>query len=192
MGARTPDGGPLRAGGAEGRGAAVVVVMGVCGAGKTTAGAAAAAALGRAFLDADDLHPQANVERMRAGLPLRDEDRLPWLDRVGAEAAERAPCVCACSALTPLYRARLAAAAAERGGGGALFVHLRVPSGELRRRVGAREHAFMPPGLLQSQLETLQLPAGGAVPSSDFVEVDGAQPPFAVARAIADAARARR
>ena len=190
MGARTPDEGPLRAGGAEGRGAAVVVVMGVCGAGKTTAGAAAAAALGRAFLDADDLHPHANVERMRAGLPLRDEDRLPWLDRVGAEAAKRAPCVCACSALTPLYRARLAAAAAERGGGGALFVHLRA--GELRRRVGAREHAFMPPGLLQSQLETLQLPAGGACASSDFVEVDGAQPPFAVARAIADAARARR
>ncbi len=130
--------------------AQTVVVMGVSGAGKSAVGAAVAAATGRRFLDADDLHPAANKAKMAEGHPLTDEDRWPWLDRVAAAAAGP-DTVLACSALRRVYRDRLRA-----GVGDIAFVELDVSRDELRRRLAARQHEFMSPTLLDSQLATLE------------------------------------
>ena len=92
-----------------------VVVMGVSGSGKSTVGEALARRLGTRFVDADDLHPAANVGKMRSGIPLTDDDRWPWLDAVGQALAE-APApgvVVACSALRRAYRDRLRAFAPD-------------------------------------------------------------------------------
>ena len=94
-----------------------VVVMGVCGAGKTTVGALLAAQFGGTFIDADSLHPPANQEKMRSGTPLTDADRAPWLTRVAAALAagggDGAPVFIACSALKRAYRRQLLPDAAE-------------------------------------------------------------------------------
>ncbi|SEP86910.1 gluconokinase [Arthrobacter sp. OV608] len=131
----------------------VIVVMGVCGAGKSTVGAALAERLGAAFVDSDSLHPQANVEKMAAGTPLTDEDRWPWLDLVGAElASDHADgIVVACSALKRDYRDAIRAKAPS-----ALFVQLQVELPLLQERVAKRPGHFMPASLLTSQLETLE------------------------------------
>lgn len=147
-----------------------LVVMGTSGSGKSHFGAALAAALGARFLDADDLHPEANLRKMAAGTPLDDSDRLPWLDAVAAWIAARQAsgesCVVACSALRRGYRDRLRAG--TRGLG---FVHLAVPPDELARRMRQRRH-FMPPALLDSQLATLEPPAA----DEDACTLDGTRP----------------
>lgn len=136
--------------------ATVVVVMGASGSGKSTFGAAMAEALGARFLDADDLHPPANRQKMAAGIALDDDDRRPWLDAVAVWMAERIhtgqPGVVACSALRRRYRDRLRAA-----GAGVRFVYLAVPRAELEARMLARAH-FMPVTLLDSQLAALEPP----------------------------------
>lgn len=136
--------------------ATIVVVMGVSGSGKSTFGAALAEALGARFLDADDLHPPANRQKMATGIALDDDDRRPWLDAVAAWMAERIrtgrPGVVACSALSRRYRDRLRAA-----GAGVRFVYLAVPLAELDARMRARVH-FMPVTLLASQLAALEPP----------------------------------
>ncbi|MBK6337748.1 MAG: gluconokinase [Betaproteobacteria bacterium] len=136
----------------------IVVVMGVCGCGKTTVGEALAAAFGWPFFDADNFHPAANVAKMAAGIPLTDDDRWPWLDRLAAEmgALERrgGNAVLACSALKQAYRDRLAAAGKLR------FVHLRGDRATLAARIAARRDHYMPPTLLDSQLATLEPPVG--------------------------------
>lgn len=126
--------------------------MGVSGSGKTTVGIALAAALGVPFLDADDLHPVANVAKMAAGVALTDDDRMPWLALVGAELASApAGLVIACSALKRLYReAILAAEPAVR------FVFLEGSRALLESRVQHRHGHFMPASLLDSQLATLE------------------------------------
>lgn len=125
--------------------------MGVSGSGKTTVGAELAAALGRPFVDADDLHPVANKNKMHAGIPLTDEDRLPWLNAVGAAlAAENSPVV-ACSALKRAYRDILRSAEPATS-----FVELDGSAELLKERMGARKGHFMPPSLLDSQLATLE------------------------------------
>lgn len=125
--------------------------MGPSGAGKTTIGIALAARLDGEFVDADDLHPRANVEKMAAGHPLDDEDRWPWLDVVGDRLAQAdGPIVIACSALRRVYRDRLRARAHDLA-----VVELVAGSGELARRMQERTH-FMPPSLLGSQLATLE------------------------------------
>lgn len=129
--------------------------MGVAGSGKTVVGRALAARLGRPFVDADDLHPEANVEKMRRGEPLDDDDRAPWLDTVGATLAEAAAPVVACSALKRAYRDRLRAVAP-----GLRFVHLHGDRALIAERMAAREDHFMPQSLLDDQLATLQ-PLGG-------------------------------
>ncbi len=150
--------------------ALALVVMGVSGSGKSHLGAALAAAMGAHFLDADDLHPDANRRKMAAGIPLDDSDRVPWLDAVAAwimaQQAGGGICVVACSALRRNYRDRLRAAAHR-----ARFVYLRVPEAELRRRMEHRKH-FMPPVLLRSQLDTLEIPEAEA----DVLTVDGTEP----------------
>ncbi|MBU9698633.1 gluconokinase [Rhodobacteraceae bacterium HSP-20] len=131
-----------------------IVIMGVSGCGKTSVGQALAARLGAAFVDADDLHPPANVEKMRAGVPLTDADRAPWLDRVAARLQADAPVVVACSALRRAYRDRLRAGA----GGPVTFIHLSGDRTLIAARMAARKGHYMPPALLDSQFATLEPP----------------------------------
>jgi carbohydrate kinase (thermoresistant glucokinase family) len=146
-----------------------IVVMGVSGSGKSTIAAGLAARIGGMFLDADDFHPPENVAKMAAGVPLTDDDRMPWLARV-ADAmvdAERrdGTVVVACSALRRAYRDVLRGADA-----GVFFVQLDGTPELLAARVGERTDHFMPPSLLASQLALLE-PLGtderGAVVSVD-------------------------
>lgn len=129
-----------------------IVVMGVSGSGKSTVGAALAARLGLPFADADDLHPEANVEKMSAGEPLEDDDRWPWLDEVGAWLAEHpAGGVMSCSALRRAYRDRLRQAAP-----GTWFLHLDGDAATIAARQSARHGHFMPTSLQASQESTLE------------------------------------
>lgn len=136
-----------------------IIVMGVSGTGKSTLGALLARTLACPFLEGDDFHDPAAVEKMRAGRPLDDADRWPWLDRLGSalrEAAAANGCaVATCSALRRGYRDRLIAVA----GGRVRFVLLDEAREELLRRLSDRPGHYMPPGLLDSQLETLERPA---------------------------------
>ncbi|WP_307806998.1 gluconokinase [Naasia sp. SYSU D00057] len=133
-----------------------IVVMGVSGCGKSTVGEALAGELQVDFLDADDLHPAANKEKMAGGTPLTDEDRWPWLAIVGAamkaETDGGRSIVVACSALRRVYRDALRDAAA----GPVFFVHLHGTKELLASRLGARKGHFMPTTLLDSQLATLE------------------------------------
>ena len=134
-----------------------LVVMGPSGSGKSVVGEALAERLvarfpGMAFVDADDLHPAANVEKMRSGVPLDDDDRWPWLRLVGeALAAGDAGLVVACSALRRSYRDAIRAACPT-----AAFVELVVPAHDLGERVRDRAGHFMPAALLASQLDALE------------------------------------
>jgi carbohydrate kinase (thermoresistant glucokinase family) len=129
-----------------------IVVMGVSGVGKSTVGAALAERLGVPFADADPLHPEANVTKMSAGIPLVDDDRWPWLSVVGRAIAESADgIVMACSALRRSYRDAIRAEAP-----GTVFVLLSLDRSALDYRVSHRVDHFMPPTLLDSQLETLE------------------------------------
>ena len=140
----------------------IVVIAGVSSSGKSTVGKALAKRLDARFLDADDFHPEANVRKMASGVPLEDEDRWPWLERLNSElrrAADRAESVVlACSALKVVYRERLVA--------GVEGLHLVLLTGSkelLAERAAARTHRYMPPSLLDSQLATLEplVPGGG-------------------------------
>ena len=136
----------------------IVVFMGVCGSGKTSVGRRVAERMGWTFIEGDDLHPEANRRKMAAGTPLTDEDRRPWLDRIAARMrridGEGRSMVVACSALRRIYRDRLRASGAE-----VRFLHLTGAPALLRSRMERREGHFMPTGLLDSQLATLE-PAG--------------------------------
>ena len=135
----------------------IVVMMGVCGCGKTTVGRALADTLGWPFFDADDFHPPENVARMAAGIPLTDEDRWPWLARMTeamrAIDSRGGNAVLACSALRQAYRDRLAAAGDVR------FVHLAGDYDTIAARLAGRSHRYMPASLLGSQFATLERPA---------------------------------
>lgn len=153
----------------------IVVVMGVCGCGKSTVGAALAHGLQWPFLDADDFHPAANVAKMSAGLPLSDDDRWPWLDRIAAELAgilaRGDHAVLACSALKQAYRDRLARAGDVR------FVHLAGDYDTIASRLASRRHRYMPSTLLASQFEALE-------PPMDALDVDVREPVDAQVAAI--------
>ena len=134
-----------------------VVVMGVTGVGKTTVGRLIAARLNARFVDADDFHPPENVEKMRAGTPLDDADREPWLAALNAHlraAASGADAVVlACSALKSAYRKRL-----RDGLPDLRFVHLVGTRELIAGRLGARSGHYMNPALLDSQFATLESP----------------------------------
>jgi gluconokinase len=139
----------------------IVVLMGVAGAGKSTVGAALAAALDWPFVDADDFHSGANVDKMRRGVPLTDDDRAPWLARVHdriAETARRGNAVLACSALRPAYREAIA-----DGIGDVRWVLLEASEAVLARRLLTRTGHFAGPELLPTQLATLEPPADALV-----------------------------
>lgn len=135
-----------------------VVVMGVSGCGKSTLGLLLAEALGCPFLEGDDFHAPEAIAKMRGGEPLGDEDRWPWLERIGAAAAgalaEHGAAVAACSALRRRYRDRLRAAI----GGPVRFVLLENSRERLLARLASRTSHFMPASLLDSQLATLERP----------------------------------
>lgn len=132
----------------------IVLVMGVSGSGKNTIGEPLAQHLGWKFIDADDFHPPENVKKMAAGVPLQDEDRWPWLDRLNGMLRNEKDAVVACSALKEAYRQRLLAGIADFA-----IVHLRGSFELIRSRVEARRHRYMPATLLQSQFDTLEPPA---------------------------------
>ena len=131
----------------------VLVVMGVSGSGKSTIGAAIAGRLRVPFEDADDLHPQANIEKMTAGIALDDDDRYPWLEAVGewlAQHVERGG-VMGCSALKRKYRDQLRRHCPE-----VTFLHLEGTRDVIARRQASRPGHFMPAALLDSQFKTLE------------------------------------
>jgi gluconokinase len=128
--------------------------MGVSGAGKTTIGRLLAERLGWRFIDADEHHPKANVEKMAAGIPLEDADRWPWLDELNRLLRAERDAVLACSALKESYRRRLLAGIAH-----ARLVFLEGDRALIAARVAARKHRYMPASLLDSQFATLEPPA---------------------------------
>ena len=134
-----------------------LVVMGVSGSGKTSVGSAIATALALPFLEGDTLHPPANVQKMASGVPLTDEDRWPWLDKIGAELAEADEgVVVSCSALKESYRDRLR----QEAGGPLGFIFLDGSLEVLREHMSKRTGHFMPLSMLDSQLATLEPPTG--------------------------------
>ncbi|HKZ11352.1 MAG TPA: gluconokinase [Rhodanobacteraceae bacterium] len=132
--------------------------MGVSGCGKTTIGRALAARLDWRFRDGDEFHDPANIEKMRAGEPLDDIDRAPWLASIAcwmdARSRESVAAVVACSALKRRYRDFLREHRPQ-----AWFLYLRVPRRELEGRLQTRHHSYMPASLLDSQLQALEEPA---------------------------------
>ena len=135
-----------------------IVVMGVSGCGKSTVAAALAHKLELPFLDADDFHPVGNRIKMSSGIPLTDEDRLPWLEilvkQMSGHAVQRGS-VLACSALKSRYRSVL-----NRAKGRLVYVYLQGDINLIRSRMKQREH-FMPESLLQSQFDALEEPLPG-------------------------------
>jgi gluconokinase len=135
------------------------VIMGVSGSGKSLIGARLARALHVAFVEGDDLHPPDNVRRMAAGIPLTDNDRKSWLMAIAARLreAKRAGTglVASCSALKRGYRDLLRSSGDAR----VQFVYLAGTGALLAERMATRRGHFMPPGLLESQLDTLEEPA---------------------------------
>lgn len=137
----------------------IVLIMGVAGSGKTTVGGLLARQLGWSFADADDFHSAANKAKMAAGRPLDDLDREPWLralrQHIEGFLRRDESAVIACSALKARYRAILAP-----GGEDIRWVHLHGPPELLRARLRERSAHYMGPGMLDSQLAALELPAG--------------------------------
>ena len=136
----------------------IVIVAGVSGSGKTTVGILLADRLGWRFADADDFHPAANVAKMRAGIPLTDADREPWLRAIAAWMDERIArgedAVVGCSALKRSYRDLLLAGRPE-----ARMIFLATDREVLARRLAARHGHFFPEQLLGTQLDALEPPA---------------------------------
>ncbi len=147
----------------------VLLVMGVSGSGKTTVARALADALGWDYQEGDDLHPPANVAKMRAGIPLTDEDRQPWLAAIGAWIDDQAhtgrPGIVTCSALKRAYRDGL-----RRGRPQVRLVFLEGSRKLIADRLSHRKGHFMPPSLLDSQFAALEDP-GADEPVID-VEID--------------------
>ena len=132
----------------------IVLVMGVAGVGKTTIGAALARELGWRFIDADDYHPAQNVAKMKAGIPLEDTDRWPWLAHLNRVLKEEEHAVLACSALKQSYRERL-----SQGIASFAVVYLHGTPALIRERLKSRSHRYMPATLLDSQFAALEPPA---------------------------------
>lgn len=142
------------------------VVMGVSGCGKSTIAEGLAARSGGQYYDADAFHPPANVEKMRAGIPLTDEDRWGWLDSLHdllrAHDGQGKPLFLACSALKQVYRDRMRGNLAD-----VIFVYLHGSRELIGRRMHARQGHFMPETLLNSQFATLEEPQDAV-----WVEID--------------------
>jgi gluconokinase len=161
----------------------IAIVMGVTGSGKTTVGRAVAARLGWAFHDADEYHSEQNVQRMRSGVPLSENDRGPWLSRLREVTTHHVragtDAVLACSALRARYRERLLPSSTASSQH-VRFFYLRASPELAAERVARRPEHFMPPSLVDSQFAALEEPAGAVV-------LDAAQPvPVLVEAIVAD------
>ena len=161
------------------------VVMGVSGAGKSVIGTAFAESRGLDFVEGDHFHPARNVERMAAGIPLTDDDRAGWLQALSARLAHStgrgAGLVMTCSALKRAYRDVLRAGAPDLR-----LVYLQGPQPLLAARLAGRTGHFMPPSLLDSQLDTLEEPA----PDEDAWVCDIARSPESIVADLVARARA--
>lgn len=150
-----------------------IIVMGVSGSGKSTLGPLLAGTFNCQFIEGDAFHGPDNVAKMSAGQPLQDEDRWPWLDRLGAAlnlaVTKDGVGVAACSALKRRYRERLAQAIEAP----LAFVFLRADRDELTRRLTNRPGHYMPASLIASQFETLEPPG----PDEPVLALDARQPP---------------
>jgi gluconokinase len=142
-----------------------IVLMGVAGSGKSAVGAALAARLGAIYIDGDDLHPPQNIEKMSRGEPLTDEDRWPWLVRVGRRLAEPGDIlIVGCSALKRRYRDLIR----QEAHAPVTFVHLSGTKELIAARMATRTGHFMPPSLLDSQFAALEPPGD----DEDAITVD--------------------
>lgn len=154
-----------------------VVVMGVAGSGKTTVGERLAEALGARYVEADSAHPPENIAKMSAGIPLTDDDRWPWLDRLARELAGGDPVVVTCSALKRRYRDVL------RTAGGVQFVYLAIDRRTATERMTARRDHFMGVGMVDSQFAALEPPTADEI---DVITIDASLPvPELVAATVA-------
>jgi len=151
----------------------IAILMGVSGSGKTTIGQGCAKAVGGAFYDGDDFHPAANIAKMRAGHPLDDADRIPWLLRlrqlIEAQETKGIATFIACSALKKSYRSILAGKEDRQ----VHFVFLKGSFSLIKERIEARHGHFMPESLLRSQFDALQIP-------ENALTVDISKPPEAI------------
>jgi gluconokinase len=158
--------------------------MGPAGAGKTTVGRRLADTLGWTYHEGDDFHPPANVARMRAGLPLGDAERAPWLAALAKLVAEcvatGTSAVLACSALKREYRRRLVAPTVPADA--VRFVYLRASPSLLEARLSERRGHFFSPALLASQLAALEEPAAGE--AAPVLTVDAASAPEEIVRDV--------
>ena len=157
----------------------VLLLMGVSGCGKTTTAHRLARRLNWPFRDGDSFHPVSNVEKMKAGLPLTDDDRWPWLDAIGAwiddQRAMPGKAIVTCSALKRIYRQRLLHNRLD-----VQLVYLKGSRQLIGDRVSRRRNHFMPPALLDSQFAALEEPRGAERP----VVVSVAMPPNRVVERI--------
>ena len=153
----------------------IILLMGVSGVGKTTVGRALAQQLGWLFADADDFHPATNVAKMRAGIPLTDADRAPWLHSLRAAIDgwlyAQQSVVLACSALKHAYRQQLVAGADVK------LVFLHADINVIAERMAARHDHYMNPNLLKSQFDALEVP-------QDALSLDASQPVTGLVAAI--------
>lgn len=147
-----------------------IIVMGVSGSGKTTVGEAVARRINAKFIDGDDLHPRANIQKMGSGHPLNDEDRMPWLERLSDAAYslhhKSETGIIVCSALKRRYRDRL-----REGNPEMVFLYLKGSFEVIIERLKARSGHFMPTDLLKSQFEALEEP-GSEEPDVISVDID--------------------
>jgi gluconokinase len=153
----------------------IIILMGVSGAGKTTIGKLLAGTLGWSFYEGDEYHPETNIEKMKRGTPLTDEDREEWLAALEGLKKdlekERRNAVITCSALRQIYRDRLLNSSE------ACLVYLKGSYDLILKRMEERRDHFMRPGLLKSQFETLEEPSG-------CFAVDVSQSPRAIVQEI--------
>jgi carbohydrate kinase (thermoresistant glucokinase family) len=164
--------------------ARIIVVMGVASSGKTVTGKTIAWRLHAPFLDGDDFHPPANKDKMRAGIPLVDEDRWPWLQALAqalhTAAEPKGVSVGACSALKRAYRDYLVQEAGEP----ILFVYLEGDAAVIGARIASRQHEYMPASLLASQFATLEVPG----PDENVLSLPVTLPVEAIAERVVKAA----
>lgn len=153
-----------------------LVVMGVSGCGKSRVGAAVAERLGLPLVEGDEFHSAANRQRMREGIALTDADRADWLDRLGAELARRpGGAVLTCSALKASYRDRLRAASPDLR-----FAWLDLDRTAAEARVAQRAEHFFPAGLVATQFDALEPPAG----EPGVLRLDALLPPGEIAERV--------
>ncbi|MBT3361144.1 MAG: gluconokinase [Rhodospirillales bacterium] len=164
----------------------VIILMGVSGSGKSVVGNILSKAIASGYAEGDEFHSEANVEKMRGGTPLNDEDRWPWLDSM-AEAidgwrAEGKTMILACSALKRVYRDILMGSRDD-----VLAVHLKGSKELISSRLSVRKHEYMPSTLLQSQFDTLEEPDD----SENVITVSIDATPETIVKNIVDRLKAR-